>query len=257
MKKNISAFIVIVCFIAYSIYSADVPVITPVSQNAVATSPEALTLINALIKGNSSFSVKLSHPLLPGKVRSWQQQGVIKYPTRQVPWMTFKKDVNELNTFLHSLLNKNPQTGLYYHLENLKKNEPLYRALQKIEQALTLYEAKIETTTTPFKLDKRSLEAMQQLINVYGTTFYQGKLLDLIKKFMTSFEQEAKELRENEEKETTQESKVKEERFEITTDYQFDMTDFDRMTPSYEPEPDFDLFSSELPDDFIESFFRE
>ncbi len=270
MKKNIVITSAIVIAISFAVYSADEPVQDEETTKQepkkevvlVATQQEAINLVNALIKGNSSFSIKLSDSLLPGKVRSWQQRGLIKYPTKQIPWVTFKKDVNELNTFLHSLLNKNPQTGTYYHMENLQKNRALYNALQKIERALATYEPKIIATTAPFKLDKESLSAMQKLINVYGVTFYQGKLLGLIKKFFTSFEGEAKKIRTQEETAAQRAGRGKAGRFEmpeISSDYGLDLgSEFDFTSPVYEPETpvDLDLFSSDS-DDFISSFFIE
>lgn len=227
----------------------------------IITQQEAVKLVQSLIKGTAPFSVQLSHPLLPGKIRLWQQRGIIRYPTKQVPWDQFKKNVNEFNTFLHTLLNRNPQTGVYYHIDNVQRNAALINAFKKIEKALARYTPKIaQTATTPFKLDKNSLEALQKLIDTYGTIFYKDKLLSTIKKFTTSFEGEAKKIR-TEEETAAQRARTKPATYEPQPDYSLDLgTEFDFTSPAYESETstDFDIFSSQdIEDDFISSFFKD
>ncbi len=254
MKK----IILIVAFMSIRMVGADTPKVVaqpePKKEVAVTIKPqEVIDLVNALIKKNESFKVKLSNPLLPEKVRLWQNRGLIKYPTKQVPWVTFKKDIDELNTFLHSLLQKNPHTDTYYHIAPIQKNRALYDTLQKINTALTENESKI-IVTAPFKLDKPSLEAMQKLINIYGTTFYHDKLLERIKKFLTAFEKEAKKIRSQEEKAAhhaalpTQKLQPEVEAVEEGS------TDSDFLMPESEKVP---LYDFDNTDDFIASFFAE
>lgn len=256
MKKNI-VLVSAVIVISFALYSVDEKEKPKKEVVPLATQKEVVSLINALIKEHGAFSVKLSHPLLPGKVRSWQQKGIIKFKTS---WNTFKKDVGEFATFLHSLLHKNPQTGTYYHVENLQKNAALYKALQEIHAALGTYEPKIAPAT--FKLDKPSSQALQKLIALYGTILYQRKLLDVIKKFLKAFEVEAKKIRTEEETASKKAGRAKKESFEMpefAPEYELDMgAEFDFTTPSYQPEPQYDLpMDTDIEsDEFIKSFFE-
>ena len=228
-------------------------------EQFIGTKQQAIDLINKLITDNSSFSVKLSHPLLPGKVRQWQQKGLVQFPTKQVLWEHFKKDVHQFGSYLHSLLDKNPQTGVYYHVENLQKNPTLYNALQDIQKTMALHEPKIEHLS-PFKLDKESLEALQKIINLYGTQFYQNKLLDTIKEFFKGFEKEAEKIRAVEE--AAEKKAAGKPTFDTVDrgDFDFDTTDYDidydiDLEPEYATQ-DYEDVDIDDSDDFISSFFE-
>jgi hypothetical protein len=264
MKKQYIIIFVLVLALGYALRSVtqdnQVVQLEPEAETAeIATKQQVIDLINKLIKENASFAVKLAHPLLPGKVRLWQQRGLIQFPTRQVPWVTFIKDVHEFGTNLHELLSRDPQTGDYYHVPKIQINALLYNNLQKIDQALSAHESKIEAAaTSPFKLSKESLEALQKLINTYGTTFYQNKLITQISQLLKQFEPEAKKIRAQEEKAAERAGRKKVEDFVMPD---FDSSDYDIgigedfTLPSYDTSPDFDV-DLDTSDDFIKSFFE-
>lgn len=225
----------------------------------ISTQNEAIELINRLINANQSFSVKLSNPMLPGKMRMWQQRGLVRYPTKMTPWVTFKKDVQQFGSDLHQLLSQDPQTNKYYHLDELRKNHELYRQLQGIDKALKEHEPNIEMAK-PFLLGKESLEAMQKIINAYGTAFYQDKLLEQIKQVIKGFEKEAEQIRKTQEK---AQEKARGSRPEQIGVDDIDIELYEPISyqapsyePSYESEPAFNLEELELDDNFVRSFFE-
>jgi hypothetical protein len=235
------------------------------NQAPVVSQKEIIDLINKIIKENASFAVKLSHPLLPGKVRLWQQRGLVQFPTKQ-SWSTFIKDVNQFGTYLHTLLERNPQSGEYYHLEKAQKDATLYKNLQKLDQVLSANEPKIERTPSPLKLSKESLEALQKIINTYGTTLYQEKLLEQLDQLLKGFEQEAKKIRTEEEKATAQAGRTQRvapqefsfEDLELGSDFDFTSApepDIDFTTPSYDTDSEDFSFDLDSSDDFLKSFF--
>lgn len=234
MKKYIIIFSFLISVLGLairSIQSQDTAG-TPITQEVV------VTLLNALIKENATFSIRLAHPLLAGQVRIWQQKGLIHYPTPQTSWSTFKTNVHQLGAYLSSFLDKDPQTQAYYHLERLQQNQPLYVILKRFHEILSAFLAKAKQESLP-KLSKE----LPSIINFYGTQFYQNMLLDKIKQFFEPFELEAKKIREQEEM-----AKKRAAGSESLSDlgYEWDLTDLETDVPYPDSEDEFD-----------ESFFEE
>ena len=215
-----------------------------------------ITLINKLNKENQKVSVMLAHPLLPGKVRLWQQKGILSFPTKQITWSTFINDIHQFGAFLASLLARNPQTGAYFHLEKLQKNRSLYTTLQNMEKQLKTYILPIQKET-PFKLNKESLVQLQKIISLYITQLYKNKLLAQIKKLMEPFEKEAKKIRTKQEA-IARKAEGKEFDFQAydIEDYESDSEydDIQDFGAAQEPSLDFDFDLDD--DDFVSSFFE-
>lgn len=252
MKKLVFMFLICASGALIAAENEKKPEIQPVG-----TQNEAILLINRLIEANQSFSVKLSNPMLPGKIRSWQQRGIVRYPTKMTPWVTFKKDIQQFGADLHQLLSKDPQGGNYYHLDALRKNHALYKQLQVIDKVLKSNEPAIEMAK-PLMLGKESLESMQKIINAYGTAFYQEKLLEQIAQTIKGFDKEAESLRKAHERAAERaRGKSAQDSMEIED------IDFDSYEPGgfeaslYEDEePVINLEEYGFDDDFVASFFN-
>lgn len=248
---------IILCVDVMLIAAAEIPEL-PEEQGAeerqtselMGSEQDAIRLLKNIIKSNHSFSIKISNPLLPGKIRSWQERGMVSYPTKLTPWTVFKRDVHQLGAYLEELLAKDPQKNQYYHIDALRKNHALYKTLQEMERKLKSYESKIENTPQPLRLSKESLESLQRLINFYGTQFYQNKLLSQITTTLKSFEKKAQELRTKEEQ-LQKSAQKKSAAFESSFE-----NDFFESPRMQQPEEEFNLESLGLDDEFIASFFE-
>ena len=130
----------------------------------LSTHDKAVSLLNTLIKHNAVFSVKIAHQLLPAKAKLWQQRGIFRFPP-QVTWDIFKKDVHQFGTSLHALLEKDAK-GAYYHLDALRKDYPLYKALESMGHKLTRIILP-DQAATPQRVER----FLQPLITLYVTSF--------------------------------------------------------------------------------------
>ena len=224
------------------------------------TEKKAVELINKLIKSNQSFGFKIVNPLMPGKIRLWQQRGLVRYPTKLTPWVTFKDDIQKFGSNLYTLLAKDPQTNNYYHIEAFRKNHELYKAFESLLKTITEHEPKIELLQ-PFKLSKESMESLQTLINTYGTMLYQDKLLEKLNALLKSFDTKAKEIRTSQEKQEQVAQKKPSSLYNLedTDDeiFNFDESYSDEIYEAAAPESTgFDLEGLDFGDDFISSFFE-
>ena len=129
MKKNLTVLISIAAIA--TVYAMSNNLTTqkgaPKEPEPLETQEKAVSLITNLIKMNSAFAVKLSSPLLSGKMRQWQQRGLVKVPT-EVTWDMFKKDIHQFGTYLYAFLGRDPKTGAYYHIDPLRKDHAIYNS---------------------------------------------------------------------------------------------------------------------------------
>lgn len=266
MKKNIVVISIIILILNCALRSVGQ------AENKKEESPlsqqQLITLINNLIKANQAFTIQLSNPLWQGKVRLWQQTGKVQLPAQQITWEVLKRDIHQFGTYLASLLTKDPQTGTYYHLERLKKDQPLITSLRNLHQALIKH-ARTPEQDSSFKLSKESKKPIKGLVDAYATQFYRHRLIEALKNFFQQFETEAKELRSKEEK-AVEQAATQQKSFEEMPDIDFDYSstgfDFDEdlnYLSNSSSEYDMDSIQdsnssgneSEI-DDFIASFFE-
>lgn len=154
--------------------------------------------LNSLIAHANAFIVKAATvPELPGKYKRWAKNKKIKSKENQI-WNSFKGDIEKLVNQFSTLLERNPETKEYYHVEKLLKNENLHNNILKIEKAIARLEPRIEEMPLLEikKMSKESKGALQDTIN----EFYEGleilRLSEEIANQLKLFDEEAKKYRE-------------------------------------------------------------
>ena len=102
---------------------------------------------------------------------------------------------------LSKLVEQDPKTKEYYHLDELLKDESLYNNLRKIQETISKLEPNIEEMTPlAGTMSKQSKKAFQKMIAQYIEAVYVLNISQELKKIFEKFEPKAKEAREQEEK---------------------------------------------------------
>ncbi len=162
---------------------------------------KVIDAINALIAHTIALIVKANTmPELPSQFKKWSKH---KLKTKKdQTWNELKTDIDLLVNNLNKLLERDPITKEYYHLDALLKNEALHNNILKVVDNVAKYEPNVEEVPLlgAKKMSKESKKAFQQLINEYHEALYVLHLTDEITKLVELFGPRAKQLREAEEK---------------------------------------------------------
>lgn len=158
---------------------------------------QALNAISSLIISTDSFLVKvLAIPEFPGKVKQWHRKGRISWVSKVQTWADLKNDIEKLQTQLGALIEQDPQTGEYYHLNELLKRESLYNNLRKVQSVISVQEPEIQEVSPLHKMNRVSKKTIQKLINQYIEALYTLSLPDDIATLLKKFEPKAQAARE-------------------------------------------------------------
>lgn len=163
---------------------------------------KAINAINSLIAHTNSFIVKAATvPEFPSKVKDWIKKKQVTLLGGKA-WNTVKTDIERLVEQLSRLLERDPKTTEYYHIDALLKNESLLNNIHKIEKNIAEIEPRAEEI--PLLGGKRmklaSKKAYHALLNEYNEALYILNSIDELKKLFTLFDPVAKKYREAEEK---------------------------------------------------------
>lgn len=128
---------------------------------------QALNTLSSLIIATDSFLVKvLAIPEFPGKVKQWHRKGRISWVGKVQSWADLKNDIEKFQTQLGTLIEPDPQTGEYYHLDELLKQESLYNNLRKVESVVSTQEPEIQEVSPLHKMKSASKKAIQKMIKI-------------------------------------------------------------------------------------------
>ncbi len=175
------------------------PLVTPA---ATGPTEKAIAMLDSIINSTEEFLRKTSIIVeLPGKMNKWIAQKKLRNAPAQLSWESMQTQIEELNTLLYTLQEKDPKTGQYRHIGNLLKNEALYNNLAKLQVTLQTY---VPLVTIPdFGLEKVSKEsrgAIREVLNQYLEAFNVLNVITDIKKVQQLYEGRAKELTDEEKK---------------------------------------------------------
>lgn len=160
-----------------------------------------LQLIDSLIASIENFLRKAQMMVeLPSKIQNWHKEGkLIGWPAT-LNWNTFKAQIEELETKLTKLKDRDPRTQNYRYLEDLLKDESLVNNITKVRDSLNRYEPRIELS--PFGIDKMSSEARQATRSALLVLHEAVGILAIpstLDKIFEKYEPTAKRIKESEE----------------------------------------------------------
>lgn len=257
MKKPIITTLALIASISlvtiHHAYTVAQPKQEPTESVPSAISTErVVATLNGLIAKNSAFLVKIGHHELPLKVKIWQRKGLLKLPLT-ISWAMFKRDVQQFDVDLHSLLEKD-EKGVYYHIESLAKDTALYSALAAMNKGFPKAPAK--ETELALKIGKQPKLGLLKILNLYALQFYQNKLLEKIKEFFKGFEERAKGLRtaaEQAQKTAEQQMPTSSfDEFDYTTYPDTDWASYDTTSQEYDFETEAEPTAAEYTAEEIE-----
>lgn len=163
---------------------------------------KAIAAINSLIASiNSSIVKAATVPEFPSKLKSWiKKKQVLIQPSKA--WNEVKVDLERLVEQLSLLLERDPKTANYYHIDALLKNESLLNNIQKIESAVAQFEPRAEEVPLlgGRRMKNASKRAYHSLLNEYNEALYILNLTQELKTLFTLFDPVAKTYREAEDK---------------------------------------------------------
>lgn len=176
----------------------------PVIPKQVLTSKHerAIAAINDLIASiNSSLVKAATVPEFPSKMRNWIKKKEVALQA-STTWNTVKKDLEQLVTLLSRLLERDPKTSEYYHIDALLKNESLLNNIQKIQRTVAEIEPKVQEVPLlgGRRMKASSKRAYQALLNEYNEALYILNLPQGLQSLFALFDPVAKTYRETEEK---------------------------------------------------------
>ncbi|BDC34516.1 hypothetical protein Noda2021_04740 [Candidatus Dependentiae bacterium Noda2021] len=173
----------------------------PIKPEALKAQEKALVLIDSLITKINNFIGKTQLiPQLAADIAKWAREDKLKDWPATLSWTQFKKQVEELETKLNKLKDRNPVTNQYKHLDEFIKNEALYNNVSKLNTALTTYEPKIELPS--FVLEKMTDEAKVALRKVIDNLIEALTVLQIpsdIEAVLEKYEPTAKTIKEQQE----------------------------------------------------------
>jgi len=162
---------------------------------------QAIDIISTLIIHTDEFLVKVATiPEFPGNLKQWSKKGKISWANNTKSWTALKNDIEKFETQLSALLEQDPKTGAYYHIDELLKNETLYNNIRKVQTVVIEYEPKVQEASPLQKINKASKTAIQKLINQYIEALYILKIPEEISTLIKKFDPKAQAAREAEEK---------------------------------------------------------
>jgi hypothetical protein len=162
---------------------------------------KAIDAINSLIAHTNSFILKTATvPDMPSKVRRWARAGEIITKPGQT-WSSFKTELEKFVELLNKLLERDPKTNEYYHIDELLKKESLLNNILKVQKNVAQNEPTVEEAPLlEVKKMKRSVKkAYQKLINEYHEALYILDIPEEIANLFKLFDPIAKKYREQEE----------------------------------------------------------
>lgn len=138
-------------------------------------------------------------PDLYGSLNAWLPAGMLSLKPG-LTWDQLKKDIEQLNISIKSLLNHDPATGNYYYLASVVTNEKLYNNLSNFSTALKRDEPLVEPPAFGLgTITKDSRKATSATLSTCADAAYILDIAGSIKSLVTAFEPEAKKLRDLEE----------------------------------------------------------
>ena len=162
---------------------------------------QAIDMISTLIIRTDSFLVKAGTiPEFPGNIKQWSKKGKISWTGDVRSWPDLKKDIEKLVAQLSVLLEQDPKTSEYYHIDELLKNEALYNNIRKVQTVIVENEPKVEEASPLHKINKASKTAIQKLLNQYIEALYVLKIPEELTALIKKFDPKAQAAREGEEK---------------------------------------------------------
>jgi len=172
---------------------------------------KAINAINSLISHTHSFIVKAaSAPEFSSKVNVWKRKKLVALEGSKT-WNILKTDIEQFVEKLSRLLERDPKTTEYYHIDALLKNESVLNNLYKVERTIAEIEPRAEEV--PLLGEKRmksaSKKAYQSLLNEYNEALYILNSTNELKKLFALFDPVAKKYREAEEKAVKQADRAK------------------------------------------------
>ncbi len=163
---------------------------------------KAIAAINSFIASiNSSIVKAATVPEFPSKLKSWiKKKQVLIQPPKA--WNEVKVDLELLVEQLSRLLERDPKTSDYYHIDALLKNESLLNNIQKVESAVAQFEPRAEEVPLlgGRRMKNSSKKAYHSLLNEYNEALYILNLTQELKALFTLFDPVAKTYREAEDK---------------------------------------------------------
>ncbi len=163
---------------------------------------KAIDAINSFIAHTNAFIVKAATiPELPSKIKHWARKKNITLKSGQT-WNSLKTDIERLVEQLNKLLERDPKTKEYYHIDELLKNETVHNNILKVQKNIAKTEPFAEEMPLLEikKMKKDSKKAYQTLLNEYHEALYILNITDALKKLFLLFDPKAKKYRETEEK---------------------------------------------------------
>lgn len=162
---------------------------------------KAINDITELINAANDFIVKtLAITDLPAQFGRWTKKQKITVE-QLVNWNDFKTKIEIFNTKLNQLLERNPKTNAYVHIEKLLKDKSLLNNLNAIKTVLEQNNLKIEPISPlDQKLSAQTKKALQESINKFNEAFTVLKVVEEISKLLEGFTPDAKEIKEEEAK---------------------------------------------------------
>ena len=171
-------------------------------QRLTSKHEKAIAAINNLIASiNSSIVKAATVPEFPSKVKNWVKKKQVTLQDKKA-WNDVKTDLERLVEQLSRLLERDPKTTDYYHIDALLKNESLLNNIQKVESAVAQVEPKAEEVPLlgGRRMKNASKRAYHALLNEYNEALYILNLTQELKTLFTLFDPIAKTYREAEQK---------------------------------------------------------
>lgn len=160
-----------------------------------------LELIDTIINSIDNFLRKAQIMVeLPSKIPNWAKEGKMRGWPTTLTWNTFKTQIEELQTKLHKVKDRDPRTNNYKYLDDFIKDESLINNLTKVKDSLIKYEPKIELSS--FGIDKMTSEARQATRTVLLSLHEAVSILGIpaaLDKIIEKYEPTAKKIKESEE----------------------------------------------------------
>jgi|GEM_PF-3047158 len=181
-------------------------------QNAVALLDRLITSINNFLR-KAQILVEL-----PTKVTSWAKQGKLRNWPASLTWNTFKNQVEDFESRLNKLKDRDPKTNAYKYIDDLIKDEALFNNLTKVNEALIQAEPSIELSS--FGVEKMTSKARQATRGAISTLLEATTILGIqnaIDKIFEKYEPTAKKIKEAEE--ISQKQALEKSRIQRTPSY--------------------------------------
>lgn len=161
---------------------------------------EIIQIIETILTKTESFLVKVnSIPDIAGRVARWVETKDITNWPANTTWSTFVHNVEMLYESIGHLLEKNPKTGLFKHLDAALESAPLIELLKTLSKTLEQNESLVKIASFGLEpMTKETKVALKTIITSYLDLEVKIRTSNDLQQVVAKFDPEAIKLKQEE-----------------------------------------------------------